>query len=368
MAKKQKEYNRADILICKHKFGLDEDKQYILRDKYKTYKDILQLTKDVFENPILTENSPEYKKVRDFVARLHTGTEAFNFTEDQINYIAEHGESMRPMDITRAIFPDASGPQIREVKAVALLVKALGLEYTDTKSDGKFGTVLGAFEPPDKDHGIIKLINENFPDTVLSLNKLDSDKRRCIAFLKRHLCSDRFKEMASLIRSEAHRRVFLSEFVKVVADKPDLAVEEVNGYMNLANEYVLSLIINEQIMDLNDRLKEATDDDDEGRKYTKNIADSLSTKTKEYNDCQNRMKALHRDLNGIRSQKLDSAAALKDSLGKYIELAKSEEGRLYMLKLGQLRRTEVEEECNRIKGLGDLAESWGVSIEEILKY
>lgn len=368
MARKlPKDHNRADVIICKHKFNLDEEVQYKIRDKYKTYKSILQLTQDVFEDPVLDENTDEFKNVKAFVARLANGTECIPLSEEQIEYIVNNAETMRPIEITRAIFPEIASPN-KEVRWVAQLIKALDLQFKDEKDEDNFGKMLGAYAPPDKDHGVIKLINDNIVDANYSLQNLDADKRAKISFLKRNLNSDRFKSMCSLIRSADHRKVFVNEFVKATADKHDLSSEEINSYMNLSNEYVLSLIINEQIQDLNDRLKEATSEDEEGRKYTKALSDSLSTKTKEFDDCQKRMKGLTNDLNGIRSKKKEQDKSMRESLGKFIELSKSEKGREYMLKLMALRNSEIEKECRRIESLGDLAEVHGVSIEEILSY
>lgn len=364
---KKIEYNRAENIICRSLFNLNDDEQNSIRKSYLNYKDYVQLARDIYQDPTIDENSEEYKAVKNFIVRLHNGATSYNFSEDQINFIADSGEEMTPAEIARSLFPERDGGLNQEIKTIVSLLKAFQIEYK-----GKNAPVTdnaGPYVPPHTDHKIIALINRALPNANYSLGNLDSEKRRCISALKAHLCSHRFIAMATVIRSKRHRDVFQNEFIKAVADKPDLVAEEVNAYMNLANEYVLSILITEQISDLNDRLKEATSDDEEGRRFTKNISDSLSTKTSEYHSCQQRMMKLHDDLAGKRSERLKHTLAASESLSKFIELAKKEEGRKYMLKLAELRNSQLEQEAKRIEALDDLVmEIKGVSIEEILGY
>jgi hypothetical protein len=120
---------------------------------------------------------------------------------------------------------------------------------------------------------------------------------------------------------------------------------------------------------LNDRLAEATADDENSRKFTTSISDALSTKATEFNNCQNRMAKLHADLAGSRAERFKHMGAIKESLAQFIELAKSEEGREYMIHLAKLREEHLHQETLRIESLGDLvAEIRGVSKEELLKF
>lgn len=364
---KKLEYNRAENIICRSLFNLNDDEQNEIRKSYLNYRDFVQLARDIYQDPTIDENSEEYKAIKNFTVRLYNGVTTYNFSEDQINFIADSGEDMTPAEIARALFPDRDGGLSLEIKTIVSLLKAFQIEYKGKNAPQTDNA--GPYVPPHTDHKIIALINRAIPSANYSLGNLDSEKRRCIAALKSHLCSHRFVAMATVIRSKRHRDVFQNEFIKAVADKPDLVSEEINAYMNLANEYVLSILITEQISDLNDRLKEATSDDEEGRKFTKNISDSLSTKTGEYHSCQQRMMKLHDDLAGKRSDRLKNTLAASESLSKFIELAKNEEGRKYMLKLAELRNADLQKEATRIQGLDDLVmEIKGVSIEEILNF
>lgn len=367
MSKKtDSKFNRAEILYCKKKYNLSEDVQIFVKSKYKTYKNTLQLARDAFSNQSLTENSEEYDNVKNYAVRVHKGIEIYNFTEDQLNYIAENGENMRPSDIARILFPDKSGGLIQETKSVVTVLDSLDIKYS---KEIEPPTIIEDYAPVTTDHKIIAVINRANPDAKYSITSLDSEKKRCIAAVKKHLNSSRFIQMVNSIRNPNHRIVFEEEFVKDVYDKPDLPPPEVAAYMNLANEYVISLIVTEQINNLNDRLKEATDDTEDGRKYSKNLVDAATTKAKEFNDCHSRMDKLRQDLIGKRHDRLKHMSDVNKSLAKFVELAKTEEGREYMLKLAEKREEELKQETIRISNLSDLvAEIHGISVSEILKF
>ncbi len=358
--------NRAESILCEKKFNLSLEYQIDIRSKYKNYKSLLQLTQDIYEDPKLDENSNEFKNVKNFVTRIHSGQEIHDFTEEQIELIVDKAESTPPMDIARLLFPENGNPR-DEGRSVASLTKALGIEC---KTDKKIEPLLGPYVPITTDHKIIALINRADMDANYHISKLDADKKKKIAFLKKCLNNPRVVAMISAIRSKQHREVFETQFVLYLIDKVDGATpEDVAGFANLANENVRSLLITEEMALLNDRLAEASSDDEESRKFTKNLSDALATKATEYNSCQTRMIKLHDDLTDKRSNRLKYQGILNESLAKYIELAKTEEGRQYMIRLAKIREEQLSEECNRIKSLGDLVgEVRGISIEEILKF
>ncbi len=360
------QYNRAEMLYCKKKYGLDEDVQVFIKSKYKDYKNILLLARDAFSDQTLTENSIEYDGVKNYVVRVNKNIEIYNFSEDQLNYIAENGETIRPADIARILFPDKAGGLIQEIKSVVTVLESLDIKFTEENTSPE---IVHDYSPPKTDHKIIAVINRANPDAKYSITSLDSEKKRCISATKKHLNSSRFIQMVNSIRNPNHRIVFEEEFVKDVYDKPDLPPPEVAAYMNLANEYVISLVVTEQINNLNDRLKEATDDTEDSRKYTKNLSDSLSTKASEFDACHKRMDKLRQDLIGKRHDRLKHMSDVNKSLAKFVEVAKSEEGREYMLKLAEKREDELKQEAIRITNLSDLvAEIHGISVSEILKF
>lgn len=366
-AKKKPTVNRAESIVCEKKFGIPLETQIAIRQKYESYKSILQLAKDIYNDQSLTEMSEDYKRVKNFVARVHAGVEVIDFDEDQIKFITDNGASMRAMDIARVLYKESQSNPLKECRSIVSLLQALGITYEGDQAEVK--EVLGAYEPPASDHKVIKLINDADSDAKYHISQLDSEKKKKIALIKKHLTSPRIIAMISAIRSQLHRNVFETQFVLYLIDKGDVTPEDVSTIANLANENVRSLLITEEIAVLNDRLAEASADDEGSRKFTTSLADSLATKAAEYNSCQNRMQKLHSDLAGSRSERLKQMGIINESLAKYVELARTQEGRDYLIKLTKKRESKLYDEARRIESLGDLvAEIKGVSIEELMNF
>ncbi len=358
-------HNRAELLVCKKKYNLSEEVQIEVRKNYKNYDSFLQLAKDVFQDQTLDEHSEEFQSVKNFIARLHKNIEVYNFTDEQITFIADNGETMRPIELARAIFADVEGHLLHECKHICQLLDALDIQHEDKKA---VSGPLGSYKPPPTVHKALALINRADPQANYSIAGLDSEKRRCIDAVLRNLSSSRFIAMCSAIRRETLRDVFEIELVKSTYDKPDLIPEEVNSYINLAHEYVMSISLTEEMAMLKDAMEESLGHED-GPKLSKSIADATTAKIREYDDCQKRMMKLHEDLAGKRAKRLELSGSIKESLAKWIEMAKLEEGRVYMTKLAQIRNEKLETEAHRIEDLAELvAEIRGISISEILKY
>lgn len=359
--------NRAEAMVCEKKFNLSLEYQLEIRKKYKEYKSLLQLTKDIYQDQSLDENTDEFKNVKNFVTRIHSGQECHNFREEQIAFINEHGPTKRPMEITRILFREVDGNPIKECRSVVAVLDALGIKYSDDAEAPL--ERLGVYQPPSTDHKIIGLINRVDPEAGYHISKLDSEKRRRIALIKRSLNSPRVIAMLSAIRSQLHREVFETQFVLYLSDKDNVSVEDVSTIADLANENVRSLLITEEISLLNDRLAEASVGDDASRAFTKNLSDSLATKATEYNACQNRMIKLRDNLAISRADRMKHMTAINESLAKFIEMAKVQEGRDYMLKLSKMRESKLHDEAKRIESLSDLvAEIRGVDLLELLKF
>ena len=358
-------YNRSEVIVCEHRFGLTDKEQSEIRKLYKKYDDIVQLARDVCGEPTLDEHSDKVIGTKNFIARVYSGKEIYNFTDDQINFIGENGATMKAMDITRHIFPDKGGALLVECKAVVALLRALNIELLETEAPPEDA---GVYIPPLTDHKVLALINKADQNANYTISKLDSEKKRCIASLKNNLASPRFVAMANAFKRQDLRTVFETEYVKLVYQKPDLTSEENNGYINLANEYVLSISLTEEASVLKDALAEALGHED-GPKISVSLAQAISAKNKEYDDCQKRMIKLHEDLDGKRSERLKAQGIIKESLAKWIELCRTEEGRQYMLKLSLIKKNQLENEAKRIDSLEDLvAEFHGISIAELLEF
>ena len=209
-------------------------------------------------------------------------------------------------------------------------------------------------------------INANYKLTDLGN---DTRKKESIRNLKRNMHSPRFVSLASSYRDLKLRSLFESQFVRYTYNKPDLVAEEADQFMSLCNEHAVSVMLTEQLADLNQQLKLALGEDGKSREYNKNISDSRAKVATEFDECQSRINKLSEQLFARRSKRLELEGQANESLSKWVDLAVNEEGRKKMIILQKARNLELRDEIKRIDNFDRLiCEFAGMGVEEILNY
>lgn len=356
--------NLACRIISQYAYGLSFEQQRYIEKNVKT-KDLLELTRQTFKNHSLDQHSQEYNSTKNFWVKFQRGNLPYNFTREDIDFIRNNGESMRPSEILRHLFPSEKGLLSSELQSISKIIKAFGIEYNGSDVDPDVMTQ-ERYRPPDTDHKILALINRADMNANFAIQKLDARKRECISCLKRNLHSERFVTVMNSIRRRDHRAIFEKEFVAATYDKPDLNSEDRNGYIDLCYDYVIAQQTLDQIAILNDCLAEATGDDPDARKFTMTLADALSTKADEYDKSRKRIAANSKSLSAQRSTRLNDLATSNMSLSKLVEVVQSEEERKKMLIKAKAYDLEVAKEADRIESFDSFfAEVFGVNKKEI---
>jgi hypothetical protein len=244
------------------------------------------------------------------------------------------------------------------------LLQAAGI--AQGKEEERDVKVTTRYNPPKTDLQIVNLINRSDFSAKFDINKLDAKKKDSIAAVKKFLAAPRFVETVSALTNLRHREVFETEFVKVVYNKPDLIPDETNLYIQLALEYVNLLEIREHISSLNDRLRESTSDDDEGRKFTITLTEALKDKTTAYNQCLDRILKMTRSLSGDRIKKLEKQVESNNSLTNFIEMVKDEKDRKRLMILARAAEVKVKDRIEELDNFPDLfVEVFGLGKEEV---
>lgn len=356
--------NLADRIIEQHRFGLTFKQQRIVEDNLKA-KDLLELTKTVFKNPLLDAHSAEYKGVRGFFLKCQRGKAAHNYKPDEIDFVRNNGETMRCADIVRHLFPEEKGSLIKEMQTASLLLKAMGVQFQGGDLD-ESQNVDEKYSPPDTDHKIIGLINRCDQNAGYAIQKLDARKRECISCLKRNLQSDRFISMMNGIKRKDHRTIFEKELVAAIYDKPDINTEERNSYISMCYDFVILAEVQEQKALLNDRLNESISDDENGRKWTMSLVESLNNLKKEYDDCMKRITVASKSLSGQRSGRLEELNKSSTSLTKFVEMVQDEDKRRKMLIAAKAQELLVEKEANNLETFESIfCEVYGINKKEL---
>lgn len=362
--------NKTDQIICQEKYKLNPKQQELVRRNRNT-NNILDLAKDVYNDPSIGENSEEMKNVRAFVIRCRKKQESYNFTDAQLEQISQKAAALRPIDMARYLFPNSETNLTREAKTIANLYKAWKIVSQEEIDEARSVEVENdSYSPPDSFNKALALINRIVPEADFSTSKLNDHKTNCIKTLWKNLKSVRFILMINSYKRKMLRDLFESEFVKGTYDKPDLNSEETNMYIMLCGEYVLEVTVTENISDLNDRLHEdLTDSTPDARRFSKTLSDSLASKINELNNCKTRQKNLMTSLSGSRFERLKSLKEANESLAKFVQLAQEEKGRNALLRLAEAKNLEIEKEAVKIQSFGDMiAQVHGLSIEEIVNF
>ena len=183
--------------------------------------------------------------------------------------------------------------------------------------------------------------------------------------LLRYLHGPRFIHMVNTYANDNNRNLFVSEFVRATYDKPDLTVDEVNLYLNLCSDYVSSSQTKREIELLAKRLGELIDDPD--GKMSTSLADTISAKNKEYNDCLERQEKLINKLNGSRAIRLKNQTAANSSIKSLVEYWKTEKTRIKLIGLAKIKEKARQASVIDLHSLDSVkAEIFGAVSEDIL--
>ena len=266
------------------------------------------------------------------------------------------------MEIISLLFPDKKlSPLSREFKAVHKFITTSGLFMPAQEKEEEEQPL---FTPPRTYTDCLKLVNK-YTDDIINMQEASERDKQGINTLLRYLHGPRFIHMVNTYANDNNRNLFVSEFVRATYDKPDLTVDEVNLYLNLCSDYVSSSQTKREIELLAKRLGELIDDPD--GKMSTSLADTISAKNKEYNDCLERQEKLINKLNGSRAIRLKNQTAANSSIKSLVEYWKTEKTRIKLIGLAKIKEKARQASVIDLHSLDSVkAEIFGAVSEDIL--
>lgn len=350
-------------IITEYESGLSAAQQQIIETEYKK-KSLMEVAKSCFGDEEIDERSKEYKLARNYIAKLKREIDVIDFTPEQKEFIAEHGEHMRAIDIAKELFPGEGVKALsKEHRTVDRYIKALGLNNPDLGDD----TPDKDYSPPKADSVVIKRINEEDITAQFDLSRMSAEQKRCVESLRRNLHSKRFISTINTMERDSHRKLFEGTFIASTYDKPDLNAEELNMYISLCRDYVFGAQVQAQLESINKQIDEIVADDDESRRLHMTMVETYSSKMDEYNKIQSRMEKLQVNLSDKRSIRLKNKADVNKSLTRFVELWKDEEERKKAIIIAQAREAELSTEKVRIDSAPEyIAHVMGMDLDEAL--
>jgi hypothetical protein len=344
---------------------LSEEQKQFIRDNFKSNPNLLELTRQVFEDPTIDGRSKEGRAVREFLAeeQLEYKTTKrdkvpdIQLTDEQIEFIkAQAQNNLSAYQIAEILFPDVNVK--RFCKEHMTIVEFLR-EYEPAYVHETETALNKTYNPPKIFSTALKKIN-TFIIKDMQEDKLSHDEISCVESLMRSLSAPRFIQVISNYNSMKDRELFEAEFVRATWDKPDLTSDEINLYINVCVDYINLKNISSHIEKLNTMFNEVEDQQD----MTVRLAEVLKSKTDEYDKCEKRMESLIKKLNGDRAERLKNRRQDNATIISLVKNFQAESERRRMIQLAEMQKKLVEDEVERL----DNMDSWKARILGISKH
>lgn len=337
--------------------------------------DLLDLTRMIFpEVPDIDGRSSYGKAVKKFLASrsLKVITKSAyvpmgrkEFSQDQKDYIVKHAASMTSVDLARDIFQDPKlGNLSIEVRSVQEYLATLPTQIRNVITElSEPEEPLGDYRPPRTLERALNKINR-FVLNAVDKDKMTPRQRRDSNSLISYLHTYRFLHQIATYSTVITRDLFESSFIRYTYDKSDLTQEEVDQYIVLATEVVISSNIQETVQVLQDQI---TQEVDSGNRIPMALVDAVTSARNEYNQCVLRQQKLLNDLKVKRSERISNQIKENASILNLVHIWKDEESRGEMIKMADMRREILKSEMSRIASMDDLkSKVCGLTQDEVL--
>ena len=359
-----------DILI------LTEEQQLKLLKDWNDRPDnppsLAELVKLAFDRDDLDGRSKEGKAVKQFLASRQIKPkksheyEAKGLLEllpEQKEFISNNCNMMTGLEISKILFKNESLTNLsQETRSILEFMKNIpsNVKYNNTENEN---AVTEGYRPPRSEERTIAKINKYVLDGI-DKSKLTHKHKKEINSLISYMNTHRFIHQMNIYDDESDRELFESSFVRYTYDKSDLSQEEVDQYIVLCTEVVISSSIQQTINVLQNQIELSMSEDG---KIPMTVVEASSTARKEYNDCVNRQQKLNNDLKVKRSDKLSKQVKETASIMNLVQMWREEESRAKLLKMADMRKKIIEKEIDRLSTMDEVkCKILGISKGEIL--
>lgn len=356
--------------------ALTEEQKMKLLNEWNNRPDnppsLSELVKIAFEKDDLDGRSKEGKAVKTFLASRkikpkksheYQAKGLIELTEEQKEYISNNCATMTGLEIAKVLFKNESLTNLsQETRTILEHMKTIpsNIRYIQNQEEN---IATEDYKAPRSEERMIVKINRYILDGI-DKSKMTPKQKKEINSLIGYMNTYRFTHQINLYDEERDRELFESSFVRYTYDKSDLTQEEVDQYIVLSTEVVISSNIQQTINVLQNQIDLAIQEDG---KIPMALVEASNTARKEYNDCVNRQQKLLNDLKVKRSERLSKQVKENASILNLVEMWKQEESRQKLLKMAELRKSIVKNEIDRLASMDELkSKILGISEEDIL--
>ena len=333
---------------------------------------LAELVKLAFDRDDLDGRSKEGKAVKQFLASRqikpkksheYEAKGLLELTIEQKEYISNNCHTMTGLEMAKILFKNESLTNLsQETRSVLEHMKTIPTNIKFNNSENE-NIPTDEYRPPRSEERMIAKINKYVLDGV-DKNKMTHKIKKEISSIIGYMNTFRFTHQINLYDDERDRDLFESSFVRYTYDKSDLSQEEVDQYIVLSTEVVISSNIQQTINLLQNQIDTAIQEDG---KIPMALVEASNTARKEYNDCVNRQQKLLNDLKVKRSEKLSKQVKETASIINLVQMWNEEESRQKLIKMAEMRKQVIEKEIDRLSTMDEVkCKILGISKDEIL--
>jgi hypothetical protein len=329
---------------------LSEEQKLAIRENYKSFPDLIELTRMVFGDESLDGRTKEGRAVRSFLVEENLEFKTtkkekrgdIEFTEEQGEFILQYAkEGMSAYEISKILFPDVNVTNLsKEVMELAEYIKNLDPALLSPSENALNNTYFA----PKAASRVIKKINDYCLEE-LSEKELNREEMDNIESTIKFLSAPRFIQVMNTYSAMDDRDLFEAEFVRSVWDKPDLTSDELNLYINVCMDYIHLKNISKAIDKLNRMFEECEDQ----RDMTVRLAELLKTKSEEYNQCEKRQETLIARLNGDRKERVKNRHKDNASILSLVRVFQNESDRKRMVEMAEKQKLLIRDEADDLE-------------------
>jgi hypothetical protein len=352
-----------------------EQKDLIIKtwnDRKDNPPSLQELTQIVFPDiPNIDGRSKYGKAVKNFLASRelkvktkseYTPKDRIDFTQEQKDYITNNASSMSAVDLARDLFNNYGLNNLSiEARSIQEYLDSLPKQIQSNTSDREDDQ--GDYKPPKNLERALVRVNK-YVLNGMDKDKLTAKQKKDLGSLISYLHTYRFLHQIGTYVTSQDRELFESSFIRYAYDKSDLTQEEVDQYIILATEVVISSNIQRTIQTLQEQIDIEMSS---GNRIPMPLIEAVTSARTEYNQCVTRQQKLLNDLKVKRSERLSNLVKENASILNLVQMWKDEDTRKEMIKMADMRREILKGEVGRLSSMDDVkARIFGLTEEEVL--
>jgi len=336
-----------------------------------------ELTRTLFDDDTLDGRSVQARCVQQALARkgrkakttknYERKTDQIELSEAHKRYIENNQVSMNGLEMAHEIFHNPNLSNLdAETRAVHKYLKSLN-PRNDNSQAATNAVALSDWTSPKTFDETLKRINK-YVSYCQDREEIKATEKKNIERLNEYLRTLRLIAQINTFETIRDREVFEDAFIRATYDKPDLAQEEVDQYIEYANTVVEGFKIQrrKEVM-LRQQEEMAANSDPDSRKYSIHLVEAIGKASNEYDQIKRREQKLLDDLKQKRSVRLSKQLNENASILNLVQAWKQEETRLELLRHAEKEQAAVKEEVARLSDMSELkARILGLSKEAIL--